>query len=364
MPADPQGAHYQPDALRQFAEAAFQAVGVPGPDAAITVDNLIEANLRGVDTHGITRVLVPYLRRIQHGMMSPTTEIRVVRERPSTALLDGQNGIGQVIASHAMQLAIEKASVTGSAWVNVCHSNHFGAAAYYAEMAVRHDMVAVIATNGPAAVAPWGGRQPILATNPLAFAVPAGNEPPVILDMATTVVSRGRINLFAKQNLEIPSGWALDEEGNPTNNPHAALRGTLLPMGGYKGYGLSLIVDLLAGVMGGANYGMHFPGHLAEYDRPPHNVGSLFAAVSVDSFMDVDQFKERVDVALREIKDSPRAPEIDRIYAPGEIEYETRQRRLHEGIPLPAEVISDFRSLAAELGIAFPDASEDGSACS
>jgi len=363
MPADPRGARYQPEALRTFAEAAFRAVGVPAPDAEITVDNLIEANLRGVDTHGVTRVLVPYLRRIQKGMMLPTTEISVVRERPSTALLDGHNGIGQVIATHAMQLAIRKAAVTGSAWVSVNHSNHFGAAAYYAQMAVQHDMVAMVATNGPAAVAPWGGRQPILSTNPLAFAVPAGNEPPVILDMATTVVSRGRINLFAKQNLEIPWGWALDEEGRPTTNPHAALRGTLLPMAGYKGYGLSLIVDLLSGVLSGANYGMHFPGHLAEYDRPPHNVGSLFAVVSVDSFMDVDQFKERVDIALREIKDSPCAPEIDRIYAPGEIEYETRQRRLQEGIPLPAEVISDFRSLALELGIAFPDASEDGSAC-
>lgn len=364
MPENPWNAQYRPEALRRFAEAAFEAVGVPPPDAAITVDNLIEANLRGVDTHGITRVLLPYIRRIQKGMMRPTTEVTVVRERPSTALLDGRNGIGQVIATRAMELAIEKAAVTGSAWVSVFHSNHFGAAAYYAQMAVQRDMVAMIATNGPAAVAPWGGRQPILSTNPIAFAVPAGNAPPVVLDMATTVVSRGRINLFAKQNLEIPYGWALDEEGRPTNNPHAALRGTLLPMAGYKGYGLSLIVDLLSGVLSGANYGMHFAGHLAEYDRPPHNVGSLFAAVSVDSFMEVDRFKERVDVALREIKDSPLAPGVERIYAPGEIEFETRQRRLKEGIPLPAEVISDFRSLATELGIAFPDASEDGSACS
>jgi LDH2 family malate/lactate/ureidoglycolate dehydrogenase len=364
MPQDHSGTQFRPEALREFAEAAFRAVGVPAADASITVDNLIEANLRGVDTHGITRVLVPYIRRIQKGMMLPVTETTVVRERPATALLDGGNGVGQVIAARAMRLAIEKASVAGCGWVSAFHSNHFGAAAYYAQMAVERDMVGMIATNGPAAVAPWGGRQPILSTNPIAYAVPAGSEPPVILDMATTVVSRGRINLFAKQNLEIPQGWALDEEGRPTNNPLAALRGTLLPLGGYKGYGLSLVVDLLCGVLTGANYGMHFAGHLAEYDRPAHNVGSLFVAVSVDSFMDVDRFKERIDIALREVKDSPRAPGVDRIYAPGEIEHETRQRRLRDGIPLPPEVIDDFRSLATELGILFPTPIEDGFECS
>jgi LDH2 family malate/lactate/ureidoglycolate dehydrogenase len=364
MPEDLSGAQFRPESLRVFAEAAFQAVGVPAADAAIVADNLIEANLRGVDTHGVTRLLVPYLRRLQKGMMRTTTEITVVRERPATALLDGGNGVGQVIATRAMRMAIEKASVAGAGWVSVFHSNHFGAAAYYAQMALEQDMVAMIATNGPAAVAPWGGRQPILSTNPIAYAVPAGEEPPVVLDMATTIVSRGRIHLFAKQGLEIPQGWALDEEGRPTNNPHAALRGTLLPVGGYKGYGLSLIVDLLSGVLSGANFGMHFPGNLADYDRPPQDVGSLFVAVSIDSFMDVDRFKERVDQALREIKTSPRAPGIQRIYAPGEMEHETRKRRLVEGIPLPPEVIADFRSLATELGIPFPTPLEDGSACS
>jgi LDH2 family malate/lactate/ureidoglycolate dehydrogenase len=356
MAVDNSDATFSAGSLREFAESAFRAVGVPGDDAATTVDNLIEANLRGVDTHGVTRVLIPYIRRIQKGMTSPVTEISVVRERPSTALLDGHNGIGQVIAARAMRTAIDKAAVTGAAWVNVFHSNHFGAAAYFAQMAAERDMVGIVATNGPAAVAPWGGKTPMLSTNPIAFAVPAGAQPAVVLDMATTVVSRGRINLFAKQNLEIPFGWALDDAGRPTNNPGAALRGTLLPLGGYKGYGLSLIVDLICGVMSGANYGMHFAGHLAEYDRPPHNVGSLFAAVSVDSFMDVEPFKDRVDQALRELKESPRAPGVDRIYAPGEIEHETRIRRSLEGIPLPAEVVGDFQALATELGIHFPEA--------
>jgi LDH2 family malate/lactate/ureidoglycolate dehydrogenase len=353
---------YASEDLRRFTETALQAVGVSPSDAALTADNLIEANLRGVDTHGITRVLVPYIRRIQKGLMLPNAPVTVVRERPSTALLDGTNGLGQVVGARAMRLAIEKARTTGAAWVSVLNSNHFGTAAYYAQMALEHDMVGMVATNGPAAVAPWGGKQAMLSTNPIAVAIPTGSEPPVVLDMATTVVSRGRITLFAQRNLEIPPSWALDEEGEPTSNPHAALRGTLLPMAGYKGYGLSLVVDLLCGVLTGANYGAHFGGHLADYNAP-HNVGSLFSAVSVDSFMDVDAFKQRVDGALREIKESPRAAGTDRIYAPGEIEHETRAKRAACGVPLPPEVVKTLRALGDELGVAFPEPSEGREGC-
>jgi LDH2 family malate/lactate/ureidoglycolate dehydrogenase len=350
---------YAVDDLRAFTEAVFRAVGVPAGDAAVTTDNLIESNLRGVDSHGITRVLVPYIRRIQKGLVQPVTQVTVMRERPATALLDGGGGLGQVVASRAMRLAIEKARATGAAWVSIRNSNHFGAAGYYASMALDEEMVGMVATNGPAAVAPWGGRQAMLSTNPIAFAVPAGSEPAVVLDMATTVVSRGRINLFARENVEIPPEWALDEEGRPTTNPRAALRGTLRPMAGYKGYGLSLIIELLCGVMTGAGYGLHTGGHLLEYDRPPQNVGSLFCAVSVDSFMDVPDFKARVDTALREIKDSPRAPGFDRIYAPGEIEAETRIERTREGIPISPDVAGELEQLADELGVTFPHSKED-----
>jgi LDH2 family malate/lactate/ureidoglycolate dehydrogenase len=354
---------YPQEDLRAFTEGVFQAAGVPPEDAALTADNLIQANLRGTDSHGIARLLVPYARRLRNGQMLPKTEGAVLRERPSTALLDGQNGIGQVVAARAMRLAMEKAERTGAAWVGVCRSNHFGAAGYFAQMALERDMVGIVSTNGPAAVAPFGGRRPMLSTNPLAFAIPAGEEPPVVLDMATTVVSRGRITLFAGQNLEIPSTWALDEDGNPTPNPHAALRGTLQPMAGYKGYGLSLVLDMLCGVLTGASYGMHFSGFLTDYHQPPADVGSLFAAVSVDSFMDAPQFKARVDTALRELKESPRAPGVDRIYAPGEIEHETRLRRLEEGVPLPQEAVEELRALGEECGVPFPNPSQDRSAC-
>jgi LDH2 family malate/lactate/ureidoglycolate dehydrogenase len=354
MPGVDGGTLYPERDLRRFTTALFEKVGVPPADAARTADNLIHANLRGVDTHGITRVLVAYIRRIQHGLMEPRTRIEIVRERPSTALLDGQNGIGQVIATRAMHLAIEKARACGSAFVGVSHSNHFGTCAYYSMMAVERDMIGFCITNGPPAMAPWGGRDKLLSTSPISFAVPAGEERPFVVDLATTVVARGRIVLYAKQGLPIPEGWAVDAEGRPTTDADAALQGLLAPMGGYKGYGLSLAVDLLSGVLTGANYGGHFDGTLFDYDRPPANVGSLFAAIDVDAFEDVAAFKARVDRALREIKQSTRAAGVDRIYIPGEIEAECAERRRAEGIPIPDEVVQDFVELGEELGVPFP----------
>ncbi len=345
---------YSPRSLHGFTESVFRAVGVPEDDARITAENLIEADLRGVESHGISRLLLPYVRRIQKGLMRPVTELTVVRERPGTALLDGGNGLGQVVAHRAMDMAIAKAEATGAGWVAVRNSNHFGAAGYFALRAAARDMIGIIGTNGPAAVAPFGGRAPMLSTNPLAFAVPAGQEPPVLLDMATTVVSRGRILLYAKKGLDIPPTWALDEAGQPTTSAREALKGTLQPMAGYKGYGLSLIVDLLSGVLTGATYGMHCQGFLLDYTRPPADLGSFFAAVSVDSFMDVPEFRARVDQALREIKSSPRAPGVERIYAPGEIEHERRAVSLDRGITVPAEVLPELSALGEELGVVFP----------
>jgi LDH2 family malate/lactate/ureidoglycolate dehydrogenase len=259
-----------------------------------------------------------------------------------------------VIGTRAMEIAIEKARRCGSAFVGVCHSNHFGTCAYYSMMALDHDMIGMCVTNGPAAMAPWGGRERILSTSPISYAVPAGEERAFVLDLATSVVARGRIVLYAKQNLPIPEGWAVDEEGRPTTDASAALRGLLAPMGGYKGYGLSLAVDLLSGVLTGANFGKHFDGTLFDYDRPPADVGSLFAAIDIDAFMDVGRFKARMDQALREIKHSPRAEGVERIYIPGEIEAECAERRRREGIPIPDEVVREFVELGDELGVPFP----------
>jgi LDH2 family malate/lactate/ureidoglycolate dehydrogenase len=354
MPGVDGGILFPADRLREWTQEIFRKVGVSREDAALLTGSLIEANLRGVDTHGITRMLCVYVQRIQKGVVSPRTELVVVRESASTALIDCKNSIGQVGAARAMRMAIEKAAKTGVAFVAVTHSNHYGAAAYWAMMALEHGMIGFSSTNAPATVAPTGGRTPLLGTNPFAVAIPAGEAQPVVLDLATTVVARGRILLHAKQNKPLEPGWAFDERGVPTVDPHAALKGLLAPIGGYKGYGISLAVDFLCGVLTGSSYGTHFPGFLADNMADPTDVGSVFAALNVESFMDLSQFKASMDKALREVKTSERADGVERIYIPGEIEFETKAERLAKGIPIPEPVVKDFIALGKECGVAFP----------
>jgi LDH2 family malate/lactate/ureidoglycolate dehydrogenase len=205
-------------------------------------------------------------------------------------------------------------------------------------------------------VAPTGGRTPMLGTNPFAVAIPAGHEQPVVLDLATTVVARGRILLYAKQNKPLEPGWAFDELGRPTVDPHAAVKGLLAPIGGYKGYGIALAIDLLCGVMTGSNYGTHFPGFLADNMKDPTDVGSLFAAINIQSFMDLPDFQAGMDKAIREIKTSTKAEGVKRIYIPGEIEFETKAERLKNGIPIPEAVVKDLVALGKELGVPLPQA--------
>ncbi len=349
------GILFPSEALRAWTQEVFRAVGVTREDATILTDSMIEANLRGVDTHGITRMFCTYVQRIQKGVMSPRTELAVVRENASTALLDCKNSIGQVGAAEAMRRAIEKAARTGVALVAVSHSNHYGAAAYWAMMALPHGMIGFSSTNAPATVAPTGGRRRMLGTNPFAVAIPTAEELPVVLDLATTVVPYGRILLNAKQNKALEAGWAFDERGRPTLDPQAALKGFLAPIGGYKGYGISLAIDLLCGVMTGSSYGAHFPGFFASNFTDPSDVGSIFAALSIEGFMDLDQFKRSIDTALREIKASAKADGVERIYVPGEIEFETRAERLAKGIPIPEQVVTDFIRVGRELDVPFPE---------
>lgn len=357
MPGVEGGILYPADELRAFTVAAFKNVGVSPEDAEVVTDSLIEANLRGVDTHGITRMLTVYIKRLQVGVVNKETEIKVVRENASTALVDARNSLGQVAGKRAMEMAIGKAKQTGIGFVALAHTNHFGACAYYSMMALPHDMIGYSATNSPVSVAPWGGRTPMFGTNPLSYSIPAGEERPFVLDFATTVVARGRIILHAKQNRPLEPGWAFDAAGRPTIDPEAALKGLLAPIGGYKGYGLMMMIDLMCGVMTGSNYGTHFPGFLADNLKDPSDIGSMFMAISIDSFIDPAEFKAGVDKALREIKACALAEGAERIYIPGEIEFETKEERLANGIPLPKEVVRDFVALGQELGIPFPDRS-------
>jgi LDH2 family malate/lactate/ureidoglycolate dehydrogenase len=354
MPGVDGGIMFPADRLRGWTQEIFQKVGVSREDAALLTDSMIEANLRGVDTHGITRMLCVYVERIRKGVMSAKSNFVVLREKASTALIDCHNSIGQVGAGRAMRMAIEKAGQTGVAFTAVTHSNHYGAAAYWAMMALPHGMIGFSSTNAPAAVAPTGGCTPMFGTNPFAVAIPADRELPMVLDLATTVVARGRINLYAKQNKPLEPGWAFDERGVPTTDPYVAMKGLLAPIGGYKGYGISLAVDLLCGVMTGSNYGVHFPGFLADNMIEPTDVGSVFAAVNIESFMDLQEFKAAIDKALQEIKTSNRAAGVKRIYVPGEIEFEMKAERLAQGIPIPEPVVKDFVALGQELALPFP----------
>ncbi len=349
-----QGILFSSDRLRVWTQDIFRKIGVGAEDATLLADSMIEANLRGVDTHGITRMLCVYVERIRRGVMNPESRFTVVREKASTALIDCHNSIGQIGAAKAMRMAIEKARQTGVAFTAVTHSNHYGMAAYWAMMALPQDMIGFSATNAPAAAAPTGGRTAMLGANPFAVAYPTEHELPVVLDLSTTVVARGRILLYAKQDKPLEPGWALDERGIPTTDPHAALKGLLAPIGGYKGYGMMLALDLLCGVMTGSNYGAHFPGFLADNMIEPTDVGSVFGAIHVESFMDLPEFKSSMDKAIQEIKGSDRIEGVQRIYIPGEIEFETKADRLARGIPIPEAVIKDFIALGRELSTPFP----------
>jgi LDH2 family malate/lactate/ureidoglycolate dehydrogenase len=291
---------------------------------------------------------------MQKGVMSAKSNLDIVRERTSTVLIDCHNSIGQVGADRAMRMTIEKARKTGVAFSAVSHSNHYGMAAYWAMMALPQGMIGFSSTNAPAAMAPTGGRTAMFGTNPFAVAIPAGRELPVVLDLATTVVARGRINLYAKQGKPLEPGWAFDERGVPTTDPDAALKGLLAPIGGYKGYGIALAIDFLCGILTGSNHGAHFPGFLADNMSEPTDVGSVFGAINIESFMDLREFTTAIDKAIQEIKTSARAAGSDRIFIPGEIEFEMRTKRLAQGIPIPDAVVKDFIALGSSLGVPFP----------
>jgi LDH2 family malate/lactate/ureidoglycolate dehydrogenase len=341
------------DDLRVWTKAIFESVGLPEADAALVTDALVSADLRGVDSHGVTRVPI-YVKRLRLGLIEPRPSIRLAGDHGAVAVLDGGNGMGQVVASRAIEEAIRRASQHGVGLVGVRNSNHFGMAAYFAMQTLEHDMVGVALSNAPATMAPLGGARPYLGTNPLAIAVPAGDEPPIVLDMAMSTVARGKIILAAQEGVPIPEGWAVDSDGEPTTDPGKALEGMVEPMGGAKGYGLATMVEVLAGVLVGAAFGPHI-GALYDNLTSPQRLGHLLAAIDVQRFDAADRFKERMDRLIQEIRAVPRARHVERIYLPGEIEWLTEQRRRQEGIELHQQTIRALEAVADDLeGTPFP----------
>jgi L-2-hydroxycarboxylate dehydrogenase (NAD+) len=337
--------------LESFIERAFEGVGIPGSDAGIIAALMVRADVQGSEGHGVFR-LPQYIRRIQGGAVNVTPNIRLAREAAGMAVVDGDNGMGHLVMRFATHTAIAKAKQAGIAWVGVRRSNHAGPASLYASMPLEHDMIGLYLAVGNANhLPPWGGIDMLLSTNPIAVAVPAEEELPVVLDMATTVAAYGKVKTKAQRGEMMPEGWMIDREGKPLLDPQRANEGFLLPIGGYKGYGLALIIGLLAGTLNGAAMGKDVVDFNAD-DTTPTNTGHAIVAINVDAFQPVAQFKRSVDTLVRDLRDSRTLPGVERIRLPGEGSYAARADRLENGIPLPAPLLAALNQIAAELKIA------------
>lgn len=338
-------------ALKAFIARAFVAAGIPENDAAVLGELITEADLRGSDTHGVFR-MPAYCKRIKAGGVNVRPDIRIVAERASTALVDGDNGMGHLVMKRAAEIAIAKAKESGVGWVGARMSNHAGPAALYTMMPLAHDMIGLyFAVGSNNHLPPWGGAESLLGTNPIAVAVPGLEEPPVVMDMAPTVSAYGKVRLKASRGEPMPVGWMIDKQGKPLTDPKRADEGHLLPIGDYKGYALSLIIGLLAGALNRAAIGRDIFDFNKELGRAT-NTGQSVVALSIDAFVPAAEFKRSVDAMVRTLRASPRLPGVERIWLPGEQSHVKRLDRMKSGIPLPPSLKRSLDALAKELGIA------------
>jgi len=336
--------------LEAFIVRAMEAVDVPAADAKVIAELMTRADVQGAEGHGIFR-LPQYIRRIQGGAVNVRPKVRVAREAAGMALVDGDNGMGHVVMRFATEKAIEKAKTAGVAWVGVKWSNHAGPASLYAGMPLEHDMIGLYLAVGNANhLPPWGGIDMLLSTNPIAVALPAGEDAPIVLDMATTVAAYGKVKTKAQRGETMPEGWMIDRQGQPLTDPRRSNEGFLLPIGGYKGYGLALVFGLLAGTLNGAAMGRDVVDFNAD-DTTPTNTGHVIVAINIEAFQPVAEFKKSVDALIRDIRGSKRLPGVDRIRLPGEGSYAAREDRLENGIPLPPPLLASLNRLAADLRI-------------
>lgn len=343
----------QPDAERLFCETALNAAALTpaDADAATVADALLEADLRGVYSHGI-QILPRYVRGLKEGI-NPSPNIKTIVDAGALALLDGDNGMGQIVSVKAMNMAIDRALQHGIAAVGVRNSNHHGALAYYGMMAVEQDMVGICSTNGPAVMAPWGGVTETLSNNPICFAIPAGDSYPIVLDMAVSMAARNKIRVAAARGEKIPLGWGLDRQGQPTDDPQKALDGLLAPMAEAKGFGLAAVLEGLTSILSGGPVAKEVPRDtLFSTDvLHPTRASHYFQAIDVGRLAPIAEFKARVDDLARQVHESDLAKDTEAVFMPGEIEFMTRERRLKEGIPIFAAVVQSLDRLAEEISI-------------
>ncbi|MFC0386916.1 Ldh family oxidoreductase [Muricoccus vinaceus] len=341
-----------PGTLSTFTAALYAAAGLPEEDAALVADTLVRADMWGHSSHGVLRAAW-YIDRLRAGTMKPVTEPEVLVDAGAISVIDGRDGVGQVIARRAMLDAVRRAKQHGVGIVSVRDSNHHGALGYFTRMAAEAGCIGVLTTNGSPAMAPWGGRAKLLGNNPWSIAAPAGRHPPMMLDIANTVVARGKIFLARQKGIPIPEGWAIDAQGRPTTDPVAALGGVILPMAEHKGYGVTVMMDVLSGVLSGS-------GILDEVNGPYQaerrsRCGHMVMALNIEAFGPLSRFEARMEEMIASIKSVPLAEGFEEVFYPGEIEARNEARHQAEGLMLPGQTRLDLVRVAGELGVALPE---------
>jgi len=345
--------------VENFMIKVLMKAGIPEGDARIVGDVLLQADKLGFDSHGVNRLKSIYLDRIKEGILNPVTNYKIIKEGPTTAVLDGQNGMGHVIAFNAMKMAIEKAKKFGMGMITVRNSSHFGFAGYYPLMAVKENMIGICGTNARPSIAPTFGVENMLGTNPMTFGIPSDETFPFLLDCATSITQRGKVELYAREGKDLPKGWVIDQNGDSKTNSSEVLKdlisdqAALTPLGGvgeetagYKGYGYATVVEILSAALQQGAYLKMLVG-LEDGKKVPYRVGHFFIAIDINAFTEPEDFKKTTGNILRELRASKKMPGQNRIYTAGEKEHDTWLNRKDKGVPFNHELLEEFRRLCS-----------------
>jgi LDH2 family malate/lactate/ureidoglycolate dehydrogenase len=343
---------FEPEKVKKLTADIAGRIGVSPEDAGMLADSLVEADIQGTSTHGVSRLNI-YMRRIQKGLIDPGAQLTVEQRRPAVLSVDAGNGLGQVQAMKTLNRLIPLAREYGVASATIRNSQHFGTLSYYCNLAAEKDMILIATTSAEPSMSPAGGSEAYFGTNPIGVSFPTGKGYPVKVDLSTSLVARGNIVVAHRKGEKIPQGWALDPEGNPTEDAGQALLGTVLTMAGHKGYALALMVEAFSGVLSGAAVGSAIGSMYKNMDRK-QDVGHFFCLLDIDAFMEVSEFKQRIDRMIDEIKSIRRRPGVDEILVPGERSFRTVRENREKGIRIGEETIGELKTLCGELGIPYP----------
>jgi LDH2 family malate/lactate/ureidoglycolate dehydrogenase len=352
---------YKAEELVTFCSDLLTKIGMSSENSAIVADSLIKANLEGVDSHGISRLPI-YIKRFLDKRINLEPQIDFDQKSHSVLVVDGDNGLGHVVSYKALKKGFDMAKNSGISAIAVKNSNHFGTASYFCQLACNENLACIAFTNSPPGIAPWGGKSAFFGTNPIAFGFPTGNDVPVIIDLSTSIVARGKIIFAEKQGTRIPEGWAIDENGYPTTDPGEALRGSVLPMGGAKGAALAMAVEILTGVLSGAAFGPNVKNIYNEKEEGKANVGHFFIIIDIEKFMDLNSFFHSINDLITEMKLVPSRPEIEDIRYPGERRKSATDQGRINGIELSGNVEKELSMLGETYNVFFPSCIEKSAA--